>query len=128
MSVKKIDIGSIPAYEIGEKTAPAVIVLQVAVASHWVETRKAAVKSVPLLNHAVLWLRLQEWWGVTPDLKEIATEISKRKYRALIPDLYKGKVGVEVEEAKHVSAMVLIVQQLRGGMICFVKQSLAQSY
>ena len=39
---------------------------------------------------------------MTPDLKDIATEISKRKYRALIPDLYKGKVGVEVEEAKHV--------------------------
>ena len=45
---------------------------------------------------------LQEWWGVTPDLKEIATDISTRDYRALIPDLYKGKVGVEVEEAKHV--------------------------
>jgi len=39
---------------------------------------------------------------VTEDLKVIATDISKRNYRALIPDLYKGKVGVEVEEAKHV--------------------------
>lgn len=39
---------------------------------------------------------------MTPDLKEIATDISTRNYRALIPDLYKGKVGVEVEEAKHV--------------------------
>lgn len=29
MGVDKITIGSIPAYEIGEKTAPAVIVLQV---------------------------------------------------------------------------------------------------
>ena len=29
MSVDKITIGAIPAYEIGEKTAPAVIVLQV---------------------------------------------------------------------------------------------------
>lgn len=45
---------------------------------------------------------IQEWWGVTPDLKDIATKISTRNYRALIPDLYKGKVGVEVEEAKHV--------------------------
>ena len=47
---------------------------------------------------------VQEWWGVTDDLKEIAVDISKRSYRALIPDLYKGKVGVEVEEAKHVRA------------------------
>lgn len=71
MGVEKITIGSIPAYEVGEKSAPAVIVLQ-------------------------------EWWGVTDDLKEIAVDISKRSYRALIPDLYKGKVGVEVEEAKHI--------------------------
>ncbi|DBA95264.1 TPA: hypothetical protein ACH3X3_013158 [Trebouxia sp. C0006] len=50
-------------------------------------------------------LPVQEWWGVTDDLKEIAVDISKRNYRALIPDLYKGKVGVEVEEAKHVGCM-----------------------
>lgn len=47
---------------------------------------------------------------MTDDLKEIAVDISKRSYRALIPDLYKGKVGVEVEEAKHVCA----------GIQCFV--------
>lgn len=29
MGVEKITIGSIPAYEVGEKSAPAVIVLQV---------------------------------------------------------------------------------------------------
>ena len=46
---------------------------------------------------------------MTPDLKEIATDISKKHYRALIPDLYKGKVGVEVEEAKHVSNRALLI-------------------
>ena len=60
-------------------------------------------------------LLAQEWWGVTDDLKEIAVDISKRSYRALIPDLYKGKVGVEVEEAKHV----------RAGMRCVVCTALA---
>ena len=60
-------------------------------------------------------LPVQEWWGVTDDLKEIAVDISKRSYRALIPDLYKGKVGVEVEEAKHVCA----------GMRCTVCTALA---
>ena len=52
------------------------------------------------------WI-LQEWWGVTDDLKEIATDISKRKYRALIPDMYKGEIGVEAEEAKHVRSAKL---------------------
>lgn len=50
---------------------------------------------------------MQEWWGVSDDIKEIATEISKHKYRALIPDIYKGKVGVEKEEAKHVCNCIL---------------------
>ena len=48
---------------------------------------------------------------MTPDLKEIAIDISTRSYRALIPDLYKGKVGVEVEEAKHVCIQTLLVAQ-----------------
>ena len=52
---------------------------------------------------------------MTDDLKEIAVDISKRSYRALIPDLYKGKVGVEVEEAIHVCA----------GMHCIVCTALA---
>ena len=53
---------------------------------------------------------------MTDDLKEMAAELSKRKYRALIPDLYKGKVGVEVEEAKHVClagcAFVLLLHHI----------------
>ena len=49
---------------------------------------------------------------MTPDLKEIATDISKNNYRVLIPDLYKGKVGVEVEEAKHVCNRALRVVTL----------------
>lgn len=42
---------------------------------------------------------------MSDDIKDIATEISKHKYRALIPDIYKGKVGVEKEEAKHVCTL-----------------------
>lgn len=50
---------------------------------------------------------IQEWWGVSDDIKDIAKEISKHKYRALIPDIYKGKVGLEKEEAKHVCVLKL---------------------
>lgn len=36
-------------------------------------------------------------------MKEQAELISQRgNYRVLVPDLYKGKVGVNAEEAKHV--------------------------
>eukprot|EP00933_Yihiella_yeosuensis_P046045 TRINITY_DN41517_c0_g1_i1.p1 TRINITY_DN41517_c0_g1~~TRINITY_DN41517_c0_g1_i1.p1 ORF type:complete len:305 (+),score=64.26 TRINITY_DN41517_c0_g1_i1:96-917(+) len=45
---------------------------------------------------------IQEWWGVTDGIKEKAVKIADAgKYRVLVPDLYKGKVGVDVEEANH---------------------------
>lgn len=44
---------------------------------------------------------LQEWWGVTDIIKDQALLISKEGFRVLIPDLYKGKVGVDAEEASH---------------------------
>ncbi|KAI8464411.1 MAG: dienelactone hydrolase family-domain-containing protein [Monoraphidium minutum] len=44
---------------------------------------------------------LQEWWGVTDIIKDQALMLSKEGFRVLVPDLYKGKVGVDAEEASH---------------------------
>lgn len=44
---------------------------------------------------------LQEWWGVTPQIERHASKFVDAGYRVLIPDLYKGKVGVDAEEASH---------------------------
>ncbi|KAK1258700.1 hypothetical protein QJS04_geneDACA022014 [Acorus gramineus] len=46
---------------------------------------------------------LQEWWGVDFEIKNHALKIAKMGpgYRALIPDLYRGKVGLDVAEAQH---------------------------
>lgn len=44
---------------------------------------------------------IQEWWGVTPNIVELATQIAAHGFRVLIPDLYKGKIGVDAEEASH---------------------------
>lgn len=45
---------------------------------------------------------IQEWWGVTDIIKAHAEKINKTGgYRCLVPDLYKGKVGVDKEEAAH---------------------------
>jgi carboxymethylenebutenolidase len=46
---------------------------------------------------------IQEWWGVTDIIKEHALMLCKAGYRCLVPDLYKGKIGVDKEEAHHVS-------------------------
>ncbi|XP_072993587.1 uncharacterized protein [Typha latifolia] len=46
---------------------------------------------------------LQEWWGVDFEIKNHALDISQmdQGYRALIPDLYRGKVGLDAAEAQH---------------------------
>jgi len=44
---------------------------------------------------------IQEWWGITEQIKEHALRIAGEGYRVLIPDIYKGKVGVDTEEASH---------------------------
>jgi len=44
---------------------------------------------------------IQEWWGVDFEIKEHAQRIAAMGYRALVPDLYRGKLGSEAEEAHH---------------------------
>lgn len=45
---------------------------------------------------------IQEWWGIDPNIKKHAAHIAMDgRFRVLIPDLYKGKKGVTVEEAQH---------------------------
>ncbi|XP_020598673.1 uncharacterized protein LOC110038244 [Phalaenopsis equestris] len=46
---------------------------------------------------------LQEWWGVDYEVKNHAQKIANLVpgYRALIPDLYRGKVALDVAEAQH---------------------------
>jgi carboxymethylenebutenolidase len=46
---------------------------------------------------------LQEWWGVDFEIKNHALAISQfdNGYKTLIPDLYRGKVGLDAAEAQH---------------------------
>ncbi|MGH7810794.1 MAG: dienelactone hydrolase family protein [Candidatus Binatia bacterium] len=44
---------------------------------------------------------IQEWWGLNDQIKGVADKLSAIGYRALVPDLYKGKLALEVAEAKH---------------------------
>lgn len=44
---------------------------------------------------------LQEWWGITDIIKGHAQKIADAGYQCIVPDLYKGKVGVDREEAQH---------------------------
>ncbi|MBC7938400.1 MAG: dienelactone hydrolase family protein [Chitinophagaceae bacterium] len=44
---------------------------------------------------------IQEWWGLNDQIRGVADKLATKGYRALVPDLYRGKSTVEAEEAKH---------------------------
>jgi carboxymethylenebutenolidase len=44
---------------------------------------------------------IQEWWGLTEQIKGVAERLAKAGYRALVPDLYRGKITLEAKEAEH---------------------------
>jgi carboxymethylenebutenolidase len=44
---------------------------------------------------------IQEWWGLNDQIKGVADMLAGAGYRALVPDLYRGKVALEANEAEH---------------------------
>mgnify|MGYP003348256996 CR=1 FL=1 len=44
---------------------------------------------------------IQEWWGLDDEVKSVADRLAKAGYRALVPDLYRGKLALEAKEAEH---------------------------
>jgi carboxymethylenebutenolidase len=44
---------------------------------------------------------IQEWWGLDDEMKAVADRLAKAGYRALVPDLYRGKLALEANEAEH---------------------------
>lgn len=44
---------------------------------------------------------IQEWWGLNKSITLTADRFAKKGFRVLIPDLYRGKVGANAEQAGH---------------------------
>ena len=44
---------------------------------------------------------IQEWWGLDEEVKSVADRLAAAGYRALVPDLYRGKLALEAKEAEH---------------------------
>ena len=47
---------------------------------------------------------IQEWWGLNEQIKKTADRLAEAGYRALVPDLYRGKVAKASDEANHMMA------------------------
>ncbi|MEI7464056.1 MAG: dienelactone hydrolase family protein [Burkholderiales bacterium] len=51
--------------------------------------------------HAPGIVVIQEWWGVNEQIRGVADRLAQAGYRALVPDLYRGRSTVEAAEAHH---------------------------
>lgn len=72
---------------------------------------------------------IQEWWGVNDQIKGVAERCAKNGYRVLVPDLYRGKVGLDAKEAEHLMGTLnfgdAAGQDVRGA-VQHLKQASAQ--
>src|SRR3989475_10701322 len=44
---------------------------------------------------------IQQYWGLNDQIKKTADRLAEAGYRALVPDLYRGKVAKASDEASH---------------------------
>jgi len=44
---------------------------------------------------------IQEWWGLAPHIKDIADRLAAGGITALAPDLYRGRLAGDADEASH---------------------------
>lgn len=44
---------------------------------------------------------IQEWWGLNDQIRGVADNLAAQGYRALVPDLYRGKSALDAKEAEH---------------------------
>jgi carboxymethylenebutenolidase len=63
---------------------------------------------------------IQEWWGLNAQIKGIADRLGKAGYRAIVPDLYCGKLAKDGDEASHLANELdwddAIEQDIRGAI------------
>ena len=44
---------------------------------------------------------IQEWWGLNDQIKKTGDRLAQAGFRALVPDLFRGKVAKAADEARH---------------------------
>jgi len=72
---------------------------------------------------------IQEWWGLNDQIKGVANKLAAAGYRALVPDLYRGKMTVEAQEAQHLMSNLnfgdAAAQDIRGA-VQYLKETSAR--
>jgi carboxymethylenebutenolidase len=69
---------------------------------------------------------IQEWWGLNEQIKKTGDRLAEAGYRALVPDLFRGKLAKGADEASHMMANLnfpdAAAQDIRGA-VQHLKQS-----
>jgi len=69
---------------------------------------------------------IQEWWGLNDQIKKTGDRFAEAGFRALVPDLFRGKVAKAADEAKHLMTGLnfpdAATQDVRGALQ-FLKQT-----
>jgi len=69
---------------------------------------------------------IQEYWGLNEQIKKAADRLAEAGFRALVPDLYRGKLAKASDEASHMMANLnfpdAAEQDIRGA-VQYLKQS-----
>lgn len=69
---------------------------------------------------------IQEWWGLNDQIRGVADRLARAGYVALVPDLYRGTMTVEEEEAHHLMTNLnfgdAATQDVRGA-VQYLKQT-----
>jgi carboxymethylenebutenolidase len=63
---------------------------------------------------------IQEWWGLNSQIKATGDRLAEAGFRALVPDLFRGKVATSSDEAGHMMSSLDFVdaaeQDVRGAI------------
>jgi carboxymethylenebutenolidase len=63
---------------------------------------------------------IQEWWGLNEQIKKTADRFAAEGYLALVPDLYRGKLASDADEANHfmgnLDFVAAATQDVRGAL------------
>jgi carboxymethylenebutenolidase len=62
---------------------------------------------------------IQEWWGLNDQIKKTGERLAAAGFRALVPDLFRGKVTKDAKEANHLMTGLDwdgAVQDIRGAL------------
>lgn len=69
---------------------------------------------------------IQEWWGLNAQIQKTADRFAQAGYRAIVPDLFRGKIAKDSDEASHMMGHLDFVdaaEQDIQGCVTYLRES-----